>query len=153
MADGPDPSTRVPVTAVWQAEMERRRLAYAGRRRRWTAAWLAGAHPEPPTDDGEPGPRSGRTIHNKPQLARHKRAGYAGLQDDSWQTAPVLTGIDPARPWNPGGTEPANLAAPTANTSFNGTSSQGGGTLLIDVLQRLHPTSHSALHCRCHSLS
>ena len=48
--------------------MERRRLAYADRRRQWTKAWLAGTHPEPPTDDGEPGRRAGRTIHDKPQF-------------------------------------------------------------------------------------
>jgi hypothetical protein len=30
--------------AALQAEMERRWLAYADRRRRWTEAWLAGTH-------------------------------------------------------------------------------------------------------------
>ena len=68
MADGPDRSTRVPVTSAWQAEMERRRLAYADRRRRWTKAWLAGTDPEPPTDDGESRRRAGRTIHDKRQF-------------------------------------------------------------------------------------
>lgn len=68
MADGPDRSTRVPVTVAWQAEVERRRLAYADRRRRWTKAWLGGTHPEPPTDDGEFGRRTGRTIHDNRQF-------------------------------------------------------------------------------------
>ncbi len=68
MADGPDRSARVPGTAAWHAEMERRRLAYVDRRRRWTAAWLAGTHPEPPTDDGASSRRTGRTIHDKRQF-------------------------------------------------------------------------------------
>ena len=59
---------RVPVTAEWQAEMQRRRSAYAKRRLLWTEAWFAGARAEPPTDDEAPTPRSGRTIHDKRQF-------------------------------------------------------------------------------------
>ena len=49
-------------------EMQRRREAYAERRRRWVEAWFQGARPEPPTDDEEGSRLSGRTIHDRRQF-------------------------------------------------------------------------------------
>jgi hypothetical protein len=37
---------RVPVTAAWRDEMQRRRAAYAAQRARWTEAWHRGGQPE-----------------------------------------------------------------------------------------------------------
>jgi len=63
-----DPPGRAKVTASWHAEMERRRQAYADKRRRWVEAWIRGEKSEPPTDDGDGSRRSGRTIHDRRQF-------------------------------------------------------------------------------------
>jgi len=47
--------------------MQRRREAYAERRRRHAEAWFRGGKPEPPTDE-DGSRRSGRTIHDRRQF-------------------------------------------------------------------------------------
>jgi len=65
---GGDLPSRASGTAAWHDEMQRRREAYADRRRRWVQAWFRGDKPEPPTDDEEGSRRSGRTIHDRRQF-------------------------------------------------------------------------------------
>jgi hypothetical protein len=63
---GKQESGRIPVTAEWRAEMQRRRAAYDQRRRHWVDAWFSGTSAEPATDT-ESGGR-GRIIHDKRQF-------------------------------------------------------------------------------------
>jgi hypothetical protein len=66
-----EPPIRVParviVTAAWRQEMQRRRDAYAERRKRWTDAWLRDVRPEPPHETEEPHRRRSRTIYDPRQ--------------------------------------------------------------------------------------
>ena len=63
-----DNKAGITVAAAWRDEMQRRRVAYAARRARWTQAWHRGGQPEPPIDTDNPSGRLSRTIHDRRQF-------------------------------------------------------------------------------------